>query len=354
MSPAHIAAAWSGFSSPWPEQEHLAAPDFTSIHAVNATTAAFHADVAAKHAASLAQWVQYLQFSLGQLQNKVTELENWKKTALDDIRKLRDENKLLKRKVIDEKSEEAKLPPKSKSSPLMPGASTSVLPPVDEDHPAPPGLTFADTDAPGADQAQVDSSPSQDDAASLPHNSFSMASLASDVSLSDIDGGQLEGVTVAPGEINGMECVKAEWRIGHLSTKLRGCMGRALVSSPFMAAGLEDLRLMICPDGKEATKGPRSRRQKELYAKKVMEGPLEGCLKLKAPTSSDVAQEIDYYLKVGSKRMGPFTHNFAESTVSGCDDFGVDWLKQLEPDFSLTVCIEIISPSGSKAKVSSS
>merc|ERR1712087_756967 len=88
--------------------------------------------------------------------------------------------------------------------------------------------------------------------------------------------------------------------------------------------GLEDLRLMICPDGKEVAKGPRSRRQKELYAKMVAEGPLEASLKLKAPTSADTTQEIQFFLRVGDKRMGPFKHNFADTTVSGCDDFGVD------------------------------
>merc|ERR1712032_280431 len=115
--------------------------------------------------------------------------------------------------------------------------------------------------------------------------------------------------------------MKAEWRIGHLSTKLRGCMGRALVSSPFQAYGLEDLRLMVCPDAREASKGPRNRKQKEIYQKKVSDGPLEGCLKLKVPSCPELHPKITYYLKVGSVRIGPYTDNFAECTVSEARDF---------------------------------
>jgi len=178
--------------------------------------------------------------------------------------------------------------------------------------------------------------------------------MAADLSFSDISAEQLEGVTVSVGEVEGTPCMLAEWRIGHLSSKLRQCMGRALVSSPFSVAGLQDLRLMICPDGKEGgfRRGPRSRRQKELYAKKVSEGPFrDGWLQLKAPNSFDqhAPQEIKYYMKVGDKRMGPFEHNFSESTISGCEDFGVDWLTQLEPDASLTVCVEIVGPAAATA-----
>lgn len=333
---------WSP-TPPWQDQEGMmnAAAEFASMRAVNATTAAYHADVAAKHAASLAQWVPHLQYTLQGLQNKVAELEGWKKGALEDVRKLRDEHKALRRKVLGEedKAEDAiGLPLKSKSQPPTSSDERAASP-------APPGLML--TPAKPSRPVEVDGSPCADDAGIMPTTPLG---IPSDVSSSwDVEAGPLEGVTVGEGEVEGKSCVRAEWHIGHISTKLRGCMGRALVSSPFTAAGLEDLRLMICPDGKDGAakirQGPRSRRQKELYAKKVTEGPLDGCLKLKAPTSaSDTPQEIEYYLKVGSTRMGPFKHNFTEETVSGCDDFGVDWLKMLEPDLSLTVCVEIIPP----------
>jgi len=326
-------ARWSG-GAPW-EQESMMA-DFmagNNVHAVSATTAAYHADVAAKHAASLAQWVQYLYGTMGALQHKVTELEDWKKRALEDVRKLREEHKVLRRQVLgsEERGLEDVGVPKSKSMGCLP--SSSSLTGTDQlDHP-PPGfekMLPKGVSAPHIGRTVSDLSTSTP--FSLP-NDYSMA-------FSDVGDTQLEGVTVTTGEVNGVACERAEWRIGHLSTKLRGCMGRALVSSAFGAAGLEDLRLMICPDGKDAVKGPRSRRQKELYAKKVMDGPLEGCLKIKVPNCA-ASMALEYYLKVGSVRCGPFKHDFAESTVSGCDDFGIDWLKQLDPDASLTVCVEI-------------
>merc|ERR1719189_3889 len=150
-----------------------------------------------------------------------------------------------------------------------------------------------------------------------------------------------DGADGTPAEAVGVEAEVAQWRIGQLSTKLRGCMGRALVSSPFSMWGLEDLRLMVFPDGKEVAKGPRSRRQKEAYAKKVSEGPLEGCLKLKVP-DCPAPHILEYYLRIGPCRQGPFKHNFSESTVNGCLDFGIDWLKQVEPDLSLIVTVEVL------------
>eukprot|EP00408_Alexandrium_pacificum_P030939 CAMPEP_0171286972 /NCGR_PEP_ID=MMETSP0790-20130122/69303_1 /TAXON_ID=2925 /ORGANISM="Alexandrium catenella, Strain OF101" /LENGTH=401 /DNA_ID=CAMNT_0011756463 /DNA_START=100 /DNA_END=1305 /DNA_ORIENTATION=+ len=339
--------------------------DLNSIHAANATCAAFHADVAAKHAASLAQWVQYLWTQIASLQNKIIELEDWKKKTLDDMSRLRSEHKLLRRKLMpDDQSEDVALPVKAKSLPLLlssPTSSPGAMRP-------PPGLEMASDSKDSSKRVSFASSAEAAVAAALAAlpvaNSispkggepFSAARSLSELSLAEsasfgsetsptsaaaLDEGVLEGVHVTPSTVDGVECESAEWRIGHLSTKLKGCMGRALVSSPFTAWGLEDLRLMVFPDGKEVAKGPRSRRQKELYAKKVSEGPLEGCLKLKVPECPP-PHTLEYYLKIGDVRKGPFNHNFAESTVNGCLDFGIDWLKQVDGDHSLTVSVQIL------------
>jgi len=358
--------------------------DLNSIHAANATCAAFHADVAAKHAASLAQWVQYLWGQTAGLQNKVAELEDWKMKTLDDMNKLRFEHKLLRKKVSPDVDEDVPaLPGKAKSLPLLladhvdPGseqdkktsknkALASTPPPSSMR--APPGLDGLVEKKPSIEGLEKSKSvrfasggeasptpvPSEEsgDQPQLGLRSISMMSEVSHVSDS-VDEGLLEGVNVVPAIVDGLEAEVAQWRIGHLSTKLRGCMGRALVSSPFSMWGLQDLRLMVFPDGKEVAKGPRSRRQKELYAKKVSEGPLEGCLKLKVP-DCPAPHILKYYLKIGSCRQGPFEHDFSESTVNGCLDFGVDWLQQVEQDHSLTVTVEVLrhgavagAPSGS-------
>lgn len=327
----------------WEEPGPDQSPSAHSIctPAMNAFTAAAHAEVAAKHAASLAQWVQYLWGTLATLQNKVQELEDWKRRALEDVRKLREEHRALKKKVFedglgDDTPASVQLSKLKSLSPSITGDAPQAI--------FPPGFgeaRLADSHSPPGSPSCTKAS-DWDEAADLPHKNSSLCSISSEFSgyLTEPDTHH-EGVLVSIGEVDGFECERAEWRIGQLSTKLRGCMGRALVSSPFSAAGLQDIRFMVCADGKDTTKGPRSRRQKEIYTKKVMEGPLDGCLKLKV-SSSPPTLELQYYLKVGTQRRGPFRHNFSENTVCGCDDFGIDWLKQLEADSSLTVTVEIL------------
>merc|ERR1719183_1332326 len=131
--------------------------------------------------------------------------------------------------------------------------------------------------------------------------------------------------------------------VKELSLELRGCMGRALVSPPFSAWGMEDLRLMLFPDHLNP-QGPRSRRAKELYQKRVSDGPLDGCLKLKVP-SCPAPHVLKYYLTIGNSlenRKGPFTHNFAECTVSEPVEFDKDWLLLIDGDGGLNVSVDII------------
>lgn len=359
-------AFWGSFNG-WEETGAGTAADTSTeressnTHALNASVAAHHAEVAAKHAASLAQWVQYLWGTVVQLQSKVTELEDWKKRVLEDIRKVREEHKTLKKRVLDDQGLGDHTPLSVQLSKLQSMSPVSVN--SDSTQAFPPGFgqtsdvarivprSISDASSPASPLCVKASDEDEEtlgttQLGSLTTKPDSMASLSSlDASQSsyaaDPDGNHHEGVQVSNTMVDGVMCERAEWRIGQLSTKLRGCMGRALVSSPFSAAGLQDIRFMVCADGKDVTKGPRSRRQKELYTKKVMDGPLDGCLKLKV-SSSPATLVLNYYLKVGNHRRGPFRHNFSESTVCGCDDFGVDWLKQLEADNSLVVSVEIL------------
>jgi hypothetical protein len=285
--------------------------------AIGAATAAYQAEMASKHSVSLALWVQHLWGQVHLLQGKVNELEDWKRRALDEVRRLRDDQKELKLRVSDAAQEGGGFPQKAKTVPAKgipnpgppPGLST------------PPGLRKEET-------ADSFGNPSE-------HTSgYTSGSVATEA-------GQIEGIEVTEGEVDGKPCEIAEWRIGHLSSKLKGCMGKALVSPPFTAAGLEDVRLMVFPEGKDAPKGPRSKRQKELYAKKVSEGPLDGCLKMKF-VPEEGSPVLEYYLSVGSERRGPFKHDFGEKNINGCDDFGVDWLNQLDHDQSLTLRVQIL------------
>lgn len=286
---------------------------------------AYHADVAAKHAAStashatiLAQWVQHLWGKHEELQAKVKELEDWKKRTLEDMRKLREEHKQLRKRFGGPSDADDAVPgvKKAVTAPSMSGG-------FGDGFSGPPGL------APPA--ATTPTGEGEDDETPVSCEGGEKALKEND------------GVVVKEAAVDGASCERAEWRIGSLSVKLRGCMGRALVSPPFSAWGMEDLRLMIYPDQKESATGPRSRRQKDLYNKKVSDGPLDGCLKLKVP-NCPAPHVLKYYLTVGSAdtRKGPFEHNFSECTVSDPAEFGMDWLSQVDADGGLSVSVDIM------------
>lgn len=142
------------------------------------------------------------------------------------------------------------------------------------------------------------------------------------------------GMWIGPVEVNRAPCIRAEWRIEDFRAKLQACMGRPLVSPPFTAHGLPNLRLMVFPDAREAVKTARSRDRKGIYASMVKKGPLHGALRLKVPHSI----ALNYHLTVGDERRENFCYDFSKQAIHGCDDFGVDWLKQVDDG---TDCIRI-------------
>jgi hypothetical protein len=105
--------------------------------------------------------------------------------------------------------------------------------------------------------------------------------------------------------------------------------------------GNPNLRLMIFPDAREAVKSARSRERKGMYAAMVKKGPLYGSLKLKAD-GVEITTELAFYLTCGCVRRGPFSHDFLQQAIHGCDDFGVDWLKQVDVSGCLRVSVEVL------------
>merc|ERR1719499_710344 len=135
--------------------------------------------------------------------------------------------------------------------------------------------------------------------------------------------------------------MRAEWRIDGVRSKLQASMGRPLVSPPFAARGLPNLRLMVLPDAREAVKNARNRERKSMYTAMVKKGPLHGSLKLKADClERDTV--LSFFLTVGAVRRGPFTYDFSECAIHGCDDFNTDWLKQVDDSGTLCVGVEIL------------
>lgn len=365
--------------------------DAESMYATGAVAAG------AVQMAAYTQWTQLMQ-QMQSLQQKVVDLEEWKSKTAEDMRHLQLEHQQLRAWVHEKKDSEAhtkqiwsrtkndspSLTPllaptimlselvttrASKDGSSTPLGSSSVLPP--------PGLgvTQAASFA-GASEAEANWEISKDDTslwpglvptASTPKGSSTPKSspppglpppppgpppLQRSVTAPaecESNAGAVEAVQVVPISIeNGSAATRCEWRIGSVKLKLKGSMGRPLVSPPFAVDGLRDLRLMVYPDAKEVVKGPRSRSQKEYYATMVSQGPLHGALRLKV-AELGCATMIKFYLTVGSVRRGPFNYDAQGHAVHGCDDFGIDWLDYVEDSGCLVVGVEIEGGAGSAA-----
>jgi len=154
----------------------------------------------------------------------------------------------------------------------------------------------------------------------------------------------LEAVSVEPADVDGMPCSRAIWRIVHVRSRLKTSLGKPLVSPPFTVAGLSDLRFMITPDVKGTLEGLRGKSKQSHFAKMLSQGPLHCSIKLKVPElPSSSTPTLKFYLTVGSTaRYGPYSCNFKEHTMHGCDDANIDWLKEVDTDGSLCVGLEML------------
>lgn len=151
----------------------------------------------------------------------------------------------------------------------------------------------------------------------------------------------LENVSVEQTEVDGTPCTRAVWRIVQLRGRLKTSLGKPVVSPSFAISGLGDLRLMVTPDAKGTLEGMRGKSKQSHFAKMLSHGPLECSLKVKVPCTSTPI--VKFYLTVGSNcRKGPFTCDFTEHTMHGCNDFDCDWLKQVDDEGCLCVGLEIV------------
>jgi len=200
----------------------------------------------------------------------------------------------------------------------------------------PPGLTLAMVASLPVDVAETRAALG---AASLPRSPSEPSSQGTpSVATSEAP----PGMWIGPVQVAGMGSMRAEWRIDDLRARLQACMGRPLVSPPFAVCGLPNLRLMVFPDAREAVKSARSRERKGMYAAMVKKGPLHGALKLKADCLP-LPTVLRFNLTVGGTRKGPFTYDFSEQAIHGCDDFSVDWLRQVDDGTdNLRVGVEIL------------
>jgi len=138
------------------------------------------------------------------------------------------------------------------------------------------------------------------------------------------------GMSVAPAKIAGATCTRVDWRIDDFCGRLQACLVRPLVSLPFSACGLPNLRLMVVPDARGVVKSARCRDRKGLYTNMIRKGPMYASFKLKTDCLAQ-ATVLRFCLTVGSTRRGPFTNDFSEQAIHGCDDFDVNWLNYVDP-----------------------
>lgn len=322
-----------------------------------AAFAAYQAEMAAQYAGTLAQWHDHLWRQIAVLQRKVDELQSWKSKTVDEMTKLRFEHKVLRHQYPDLKDEEPALPAKTRSSPLLLAdrieAPDALYKRSKEKKVSWGSAAFSGMRAPPGLESQASpggrSVKSAASESATPMSNLSLMSMGSTV----MDEGVFEGISVTENTTKQMFkkgdeeiwalSYSAEWRIGNFAAKMKSCMGRPLVSPPFGAKGLENLRLMVFPDGKEPAQGPRSRRQKEAYVKMATEGPFSAGLKLKVPDCPP-PHVVPYFLYVGGLRSGYFEHNFGEKSVNSHMEVfsSANWLDQVEPDQSLLVKVEVL------------
>lgn len=133
---------------------------------------------------------------------------------------------------------------------------------------------------------------------------------------------------------------RIQWQIDDFCAKFVGAPSRPLVSPPFSACGLPNLRLMVLPAARDASKASAKNQKgavKKGATKKGASGPIFGGLKLKADCLEG-ATTMTFSLCVGSSRLGPFTYDFSQQAVHGPNDFGLDWAEQTD---QVTACLRV-------------
>mmetsp|Transcript_72339 Transcript_72339/g.172396 ORF Transcript_72339/g.172396 Transcript_72339/m.172396 type:complete len:361 (+) Transcript_72339:75-1157(+) len=346
----------AGYIGAWPPYSTSDMLGHADIHhhRIDGEASAQMAEFMANLSGHLSIHVRTLQSQCQTLQHRVAELEQWKRNTSQEMRKLREQHALARKQLAqlrgepeqEEMRRAASLPTPSivtsggwatpparpslehaKSMPLMgvPGLHDAEVGP-------PPGLG-----SPVVALPAVASKPLQDNPVfgNLTPVSNRIAPLPGDIETAPI---VKDGVEVNVSEDASVTVV--EWRIAHMTKRLKDCMGRPIVSSPFNAWDIQGMLLMICPDGGDGSRG-RTRRQKQIYNTKVSDGSMEASVKLKV---ADCPHELTYNVQIGDVERGPFKHNFAEGIVSDYVDLGIDFLSKLELDGGLLVRVSIKAP----------
>lgn len=173
--------------------------------------------------------------------------------------------------------------------------------------------------------------------------------------------GIAEGLTQTLKQISGCYVPRIEWRVENVKVKLKMCAGRPLVSPPFDSRGLNGMKLMLFPGGgadpekdaagqEKVEKAKKTREQKSKYEHMINFGPLHGALRLKCAAAPPGRTLLRFNLFIGGQERGPFTLDFKEHILQGCDDFGCNWLDQIDEEGSLSVGVELLDGEAKKRR----
>jgi len=132
------------------------------------------------------------------------------------------------------------------------------------------------------------------------------------------------GISITPTDLGKL----IRWEIPSFQCKMQGNNGRPLVSPPFSACGLPNLRLMVSME-RDVSKSKSAKGKNSMKAA-AKHGPLAGSLKLKADCLEGCATVLKFNLSVGAAKIGPFMFDFSQQAVHGPEDLGIDWLGQVD------------------------
>jgi len=174
------------------------------------------------------------------------------------------------------------------------------------------------------------------------------------------------GLSTVLTDVDGKECVRAEWHIAGFAKKVREFAGRALVSPKFCMSCLSpnselpNLQLNVQMIDNAELNALRGKTKRTVLAKLMKDGELRFQLALKmtssVPAGKTVAP-ITFFLTLGGKvkrqRKGesvnnvsdfpiPFTEDFSDSPMRTCNVFETDWLELMDKEGGLTVGLEIL------------
>lgn len=136
---------------------------------------------------------------------------------------------------------------------------------------------------------------------------------------------------------------RVEWQIESFCPKFQSSPSRPIVSPPFAACGLPNLRLVVNPVVRDSQKvAAKKCAAKKTSKKAVVTGPAFGGLKLKADCLTGPTV-MTFKLTVGDFVEGPYTFDFSEQAVQGPSDLACDWLEHVDQSSgSIRLGVEIL------------